>query len=125
VLVTTLWPEEVDSKVDESGAVEVTWTQELIAVEGGSVTVFMGRDPVWIEESNEVVDGEGRTEADGGSHDGSPAGFDTSAETQDSSVSTGSAAQDSCSGGPMNPAHGLIVLLLLGLWTRRTNAHRA
>jgi hypothetical protein len=125
VLVTTLWPEEVDSKVDESGAVEVTWTQELIAVEGGSVTVFMGRDPVWIEESNEVVDGEGRTEADGGSHDGSPAGFDTSAETQDSSVSTGSAAQDSCSGGPMNPAHGLIVLLLLGLWTRRTYAHRA
>jgi MYXO-CTERM domain-containing protein len=121
VLVTTLWPEEVDSKVDENGDVEVSWTQELMAVEGGSVTIFMGRDPVWVEESDETVAGEDPADGGGASQQDASTADDTASDSPTPSASS-DGSSGGCSGGATQGPLGLVVLLLLALRRRRTGA---
>lgn len=123
VRVITLWPSSVATQVAEDGSVEATWTEELLPVEGGSVTIMMGRDPVWVEESDELVTVDEPPIADAGPIDTVNASMDTSTGGA-SPESSGGGSNEGCQGGHSPDGSVWLLIAGLALWSRlrRTTA---
>lgn len=56
VKVVSLWPESVPSQLEADGSVAASWTESLVAVNGGAATLVLEEDPVWVEASDAVVE---------------------------------------------------------------------
>ncbi len=112
--VTTLWPDSVGSQLDEDGAIDVTWRRELFPVDGGSVTILVGRDPVWVEESDEVLENDGPIDADAGATDGSASVSDGGTDAA-SPVASGGGSDGGCRAGGANLMLAWMAGLLLAI----------
>ncbi|MCB9728934.1 MAG: hypothetical protein H6746_10700 [Deltaproteobacteria bacterium] len=116
VRVVSLWPASVESSLAADGSAQATWDETLVAVTGGTARLTLGKDPVWVEASTEVVEGP----ADDGPAD---AASDTSvAEGAELSADSGGG----CAGAPGGvelPWAALLALVgLVALGGRRGRA---
>ncbi|MEZ4264756.1 MAG: hypothetical protein R3F39_00140 [Myxococcota bacterium] len=102
VKVVSLWPESVPGQLEADGSVDATWTETLVAVDGGSAALFLEEDPVWIEASDTVID---KPVAD------DPAGDVSGGDTAEA-PDNGSGAGGGCAGGGAGSSDGWLALLL-------------
>jgi len=120
--ITVLWPAEAGTKLDDDGRADATWTESHVPVSGGSATVFLERDPVWVEASDLVIDDPSLSDA---GEDTSPIGQDASdaqSEPDAAGSSGGGGSSSGCAAGTSSPlvlALWLALVALLALVTRR------
>jgi hypothetical protein len=120
--VTVLWPEEAGTKLDEDGRADATWTETHVAVSGGSATIFLGRDPVWVEASDLVI--EDPFQGDLGPETADTSNTPDGAEGQPDTDGSGGGGGGSggCATGPASPLGFALWLAILALVTTRRRA---
>jgi MYXO-CTERM domain-containing protein len=119
VKVVSLWPESVPAQLEADGSVAAAWTESLVGVSGGTASLLLEEDPVWVEASDAVVQPPVADESPG-----DVAGGDT-AEADESGSGGGSGG--GCSGGGDAgewPAPLLGLLALATLTSRRRSPAR-